>query len=76
MPALSSALRHEVIEANEDDVSSDMETEQRRKTERGEATATFTGGAAASFDGARASAPPRVPEARRAGIQTYFTRKQ
>ena len=76
MPELSSALRHEVIEANEDDVSSDMQTEQRRKTERGEATATFTGGAAASFDGARASAPPRVPEARRAGIQSYFTRKQ
>jgi hypothetical protein len=76
MPELSSALRHEVIEANEDDISSDMQTEERRKTERGEATATFTGGAAASFDGARASAPPRVPEARRAGIQTYFTRKQ
>ena len=76
MPELSSALRHEVIEANEDDVSSDMQTEERRKTERGEATATFTGGAAASFDGARASAPPRVPEARRAGIQSYFTRKQ
>jgi hypothetical protein len=53
-----------------------MQTEARRKTERGEATAAFTGGAAATFDGARASAPPPVPETRRAGIQTYFTRKQ
>jgi hypothetical protein len=76
MPEIASALRHEVIEANEDDVSSDVQTEERRKTERGEATATFTGGAAATFDGARASAPPRVPEARRAGMQTYFSRKQ
>jgi hypothetical protein len=76
MPEIASALRHEVIEANEDDVTSDVQTEERRKTDRGEATATFTGGAAATFDGARASAPPRVPEARRAGMQTYFSRKQ
>ena len=76
MPEISRALRHEIIEAHEDDVSSDMQTEARRKTERGEATAAFTGGAAATFDGARASAPPPVPETRRAGIQTYFTRKQ
>jgi hypothetical protein len=76
MPEISSALRHEIIEAHDEDVSSDMQTEARRKTERGEATASFTGGAAATFDGARASTPPHVPETRRAGIQTYFTRKQ
>ena len=76
MPDISRALRHEVIEANEDDVSSNVQTEARRKTERGQAGAAFTGSAAAAFDGARASAPPQVPEARRAGIQTYFSRKQ
>jgi hypothetical protein len=76
MPEMTQTLRHEIIEANEDDLSSDMQTEARRRTERGQATATFTGAAAAAFDGARASAPPQVPEARRAGMQTYFTRKQ
>jgi len=76
MPDISRALRHEVIEAAEDDVSSNVQTEARRKTERGQAGAAFTGSAAAAFDGARASAPPQVPEARRAGIQTYFSRKQ
>jgi hypothetical protein len=76
MPDISRALRHEVIEANEDDVSSNVQTEARRKTERGEAGAAFTGSAAAAFDGARVSAPPQVPEARRAGIQIYFSRKQ
>jgi hypothetical protein len=76
MPDISRALRHEVIEANEDDLSSNVQTEARRKTERGQAGAAFTGSAAAAFDGARASAPPQVPEARRAGIQTYFNRKQ
>jgi hypothetical protein len=76
MPDISRALRHEIIEANEDDVSSDVQTDARRKTERGQATASFTSSNAAAFDGARASAPPQVPEARRAGIQTYFSRKQ
>ena len=76
MAEISKALRHEIIEANEDDVTGDVHTDARRKTERGNATATFTGSAAGAFDATRASAPPPVPETRRAGIQTYFSRKQ
>ena len=76
MPGISKALRHEIIEANEDDVSGDVHTAERRKTERGRAAATFTGSASGTFDATRASAPPPVPETRRAGIQTYFSRKQ
>jgi hypothetical protein len=76
MPEISRALRHEIIEANEDDVTGDVHTDARRHTERGKAAATFTGSAAGTFDATRASAPPPVPETRRAGIQTYFSRKQ
>jgi hypothetical protein len=76
MPGISKALRQEIIEANEDDVAGDVHTEARRQTERGKAAATFTGSAAGTFDATRASAPPPVPETRRAGIQTYFSRKQ
>jgi len=76
MAEISKALRHEIIEANEDDVSGDVRADARRKTDRGKAAATFTGSAAGPFDATRASAPPPVPETRRAGIQTYFSRKQ
>lgn len=76
MPEITSALRHEVIEAHEDDVSGDVHSEDRRKTEHGSAATAFTGSTAARSDGSRAVAPPAVPETRRAGVQTYFTRKQ
>ena len=75
-PKISDALRHEIIEAHEEDVSADVQSDIRRRTERGRAATTFTGSAAGTFDGARTSAPLPVPETRRAGIQTYFTRKQ
>jgi hypothetical protein len=74
-PKVSEALRHEIIEAHEEDVSADVQTDTRRKTERGRAATTFTGSAAGTFDGARTTAPLPVPETRRAGIQNYFTRK-
>ena len=75
-PKISEALRHEIIEAHDEDVNADVQTDTRRLTERGRAATTFTGTAAGAFDGAQASAPRPVPEARRAGVQTYFTRKQ
>ena len=76
MPDIAKALRHEVIEAHEDDVSGDVHSEERRKTERGTAATTYSRAAAGQSDGSRAVAPPPVPETRRAGVQTYFTRKQ
>jgi hypothetical protein len=76
MAEMAKSLRHEIIEAHEDDVSGDVHSEARRKTERGSAATTFTRSAAGQSDGTRAAARLPVPEARRAGIQTYFTRKQ
>jgi hypothetical protein len=76
MPEITSALRHETIEANEDDVTGGVHTDERRKTEHGTAATLFTRGSAATFESGRASVPPVVPESRRAGMQTYFARKQ
>jgi len=75
MPEIATALRREVVEAHEDDVSGDVHSDDRRKTEHGSAATTFTGGTAARSESSRAVAPPAVPETRRAGVQTYFTRK-
>jgi hypothetical protein len=76
MVEIANALRHEVIEAHEDDVSGDVQSDARRKTERGSAATAFTRSAAGQSDATRAAARLPVPETRRAGIQTYFTRKQ
>jgi hypothetical protein len=72
---LAAALKHEFVEAHKDTAGENVDTEIRRKTEHGSATAAFTQGAAAAFDKSRAAAPPAVPEARRSGVQTYFVRK-
>ena len=77
MPEISRRLRHEIIEAHEDDVSSDVHTEARRKTERGQATRLRSPGARpARSTAAVPSRAAAVPETRRAGVQTYFIRKQ
>lgn len=76
MIGIEQALRQETVEASVDNAGQNVLTETRRKTEHGRATVTFTGSASGTSDRARASAPPAVPEARRAGVQTYFIRKQ
>jgi hypothetical protein len=76
MPDIAKALRQETIEANEDDVTGGVHTDARRKTEHGTATTAFSRGPAAAFENGRAAVPPVVPESRRAGLQTYFARKQ
>jgi hypothetical protein len=76
MPEIANALRHETIEANEDDVTGGVHTDTRRKTEHGTVTAVFTRASAAAFENGRATVPPAIPESRRAGMQTYFARKQ
>jgi hypothetical protein len=72
---IEAALKQEMVEASQDTTGSNVETEVRHKTEHGNATVAFTGGAAGTFDRARAAAPPAVPESRRPGVQTYFVRK-
>ena len=76
MPEIANALRHETIEANEDDVTGGVHTDARRKTEHGTATTAFTRGSAVAFENGRVAVPPVIPENRRAGMQTYFARKQ
>ena len=76
MPDLGAALRKETIEAFKDDTGEKSEQDLRRKTEKGTATIGYSSTAAAAFDKGRATAPPAVPENRRAAVQTYFIRKQ
>ncbi len=76
MPDIANALRHETIEANDDDLTGGVHTDARRKTEHGAAATLFTRGSAAAFENGRATVPPAIPESRRAGMQTYFARKQ
>jgi hypothetical protein len=76
MPDIAAALRHETIEANEDDVTGGVHTDARRKTEHGTAATGFSHGAATTFENGRTAVPPVIPERRRAGMQTYFARKQ
>jgi len=76
MPDIAAALRHETIEANEDDVTGGVHSDARRKTEHGTAATAFSHGTAATFENGRTAVPPAIPESRRAGMQTYFARKQ
>jgi hypothetical protein len=73
---IEAALRQETIEANADTEGPNVEAQVRRKTEEGQATATFTHGAAGESDRSRATAPPPLPEGRRSDLQRYFIRKQ
>lgn len=76
MPDIAIALRKETIEAYKDDAGEKENTDTRRKTERATATVAYVASSPAAFDKGRATAPPAVPENRRAAVQTYFVRKQ
>jgi hypothetical protein len=75
MPDLMSALKKETIEAYKDDTGEKANMDVRRKTERGTATVAYSSTPPAAFEKGRATAPPAVPESRRAAVQTYFIRK-
>jgi hypothetical protein len=74
-PEIETALRQEIVEARDDSAGARVHTEMRRRTEEGDAQVSFSGAATRTFNPARAVIPPPVPEARRPGVQTYFTRK-
>jgi hypothetical protein len=76
MPDFGAALRKETIEAYKEDAGEKPTMDLRRKTERATATVAFAATSPAAFDKGRATAPPAVPENRRAAVQTYFIRKQ
>jgi hypothetical protein len=76
MADLEAALRRETVEASMDNAGDNVQTEARRKTERGQAGVTYSHRGAATFDRGSAVAPPPVPESRRTAVQTYFIRPQ
>jgi hypothetical protein len=76
MADLGAALRKETIEATTDNPGENIETQMRRNTERGDATVAYTKVAPRAFERGRSSAPPAVPEGRRAAVHSYFIRKQ
>ena len=76
MPELGAALRKETIEAYQEDTGEKPTQDLRRKTEKGTATVGYVSASPAAFEKGRATAPPAVPENRRAAVQTYFIRKQ
>ena len=73
---LGAALKKETIDASVDQQGDNIPTEQRRKTEEAKATAAFTHAAAQPAERGSATAPPPVPESRRAAVKSYFIRKQ
>jgi hypothetical protein len=76
MADIAQALRRETVEASANSEGADSSSDLRRKSERGQASVSFTRSAPHTFDTSRASRPPTVPETRRAAIQSYFVRKQ
>jgi len=77
MKALAQALRQELIQAEQDQLGENIDTELRRKTEQSQAKVSFTRvPAPTTFDRSRAALPPPVPEAHRSLLQRYFNRRQ
>jgi hypothetical protein len=76
MADIGAALRRETIEAKEDAAGDNVDTDVRRQTDHGDATVAYANTAARGFERGRATAPPAVPEKRRAAMQSYFTRKR
>lgn len=76
MVDLGAALRKETVEAAQENEGEKTVTGERRQTERGSATATYSHTAPADAARGRSAAPPTVPEARRQALRSYFIRKQ
>jgi hypothetical protein len=76
MADLGAALRKETIEASADLAGENVHTEQRRQTEHADAGAAFTHAAGQPAERGNSTAPPPVPESRRAAVKSYFIRKQ
>jgi hypothetical protein len=76
MVDLGAALRKETVEAAQENEGEKTVTGERRQTERGSATATYSHTAPGDAARGRSAAPPTVPEARRQALRSYFIRKQ
>jgi hypothetical protein len=76
MPDLAAALKRETVEAKNDNPGENIQTEIKRKTEHGDAAVAYTHVQPGAAERGRSTAPPAVPENRRAAVRSYFTRKQ
>ncbi len=76
MNDLGAALRKETIDASADLAGENVQTDKRRNTEHADAGAAFTHAAAQPAERGSSTAPPPVPESRRAAVKSYFIRKQ
>ena len=72
---LGAALRRETIEANVDNQGENVLTQERRKTEHADATTAYSHSAPQAAERGGSTAPPPVPESRRAAVKSYFIRK-
>lgn len=73
---LGAALRRETIEASVDNQGDNVLTQERRKTEHADATTAYSHSAPQAAERGGSTAPPPVPESRRAAVKSYFIRKQ
>ena len=73
---LGAALKRETIDASVDNAGENVLTTERRKTEHADATTAYSHAAAQPAERGSSTAPPPVPESRRAAVKSYFIRKQ
>jgi hypothetical protein len=73
---LNAALRKETVEAAKDLQGDNVQTDKRRDTEHADATAAYTHAAAQAAERGTSTAPPPIPESRRAAVKSYFIRKK
>jgi hypothetical protein len=73
---LGAALRKETVEAKTDNPGENVFTGVKRKTEHGDATVAYTHVQPGAAERGHSTAPPTVPDSRKAAVRSYFTRKQ
>ena len=73
---LGAALRKETVEAKNGNPGENVFTGVKRKTEHGDATVAYTHVDPDAAERGKSTAPPAVPDSRKAAVRSYFTRKQ
>jgi len=69
-------MRRTPPQSKNDNPGENIPTEIKRKTEHGDAAVAYTHVQPGAAERGRSTAPPAVPENRRAAVRSYFTRKQ
>ena len=72
--SLAAALKLELVESARDAAGANTESDLRRRTDQGDASAAFTRSRVGAAVKARAASRPLLPESRRTDVQQYFRR--